>query len=448
MTRGVMTRRVLWGVAVAALAAAYVLGATRQARLVNTTLENTDQGSYLEYAVNMRETGYEYVGGRNQMPVYPFLLSLLYNPSRSLDEAFERGKAFNIALSVGLLGVLFVVWRRRFPTLQTVALLLVTAFGVFLFKAGYIQTELLYYVMAFVGFLLMARLLESPRWPLAAATGVYLGIVHLTKASVLPGLALFAMLGLARAAWLGWRGRAEGATARASALRQAGVVALVVVGFLLTISPYLLTSKRVFGHAFYNVNSTFYMWYETWPEAMRGTIAHGDRVGWPELPADSLPSAARYLREHGVGDIVKRVYAGLDVLFGTAVQSYGYWKYVLFYGLLALIVALAWPGRTAAALRERPFVALFAAGYLVGYLLLYAWYVPVAAGNRLLLAIFLPFLAVAGAVIARQGVETAPDGTSRPAAWFLVAHAIMIAALLAELPDILLRRVATVYGGG
>jgi hypothetical protein len=439
-------RRVLWGLAIAALAAAYIFGAARQARLVNTSLENTDQGSYLEYAVNMRETGYEYVGGRNQMPVYPFLLSLLYDPDRSVDEAFERGKAFNIALSIGLLGVLLVLWRRRFPTLQTAALLLVTAFTVFLFKAGYIQAELLYYVLAFGGFLLMARLLDSPGWRLAIATGVYLGIVHLTKASVLPGLALFALLGLTRAGWLAWRGWA-GETSSRAALRQAGAVAIVVAGFLLTISPYLLTSKRVFGHAFYNVNSTFYMWYETWPEAMRGAIAHGDRVGWPDLPADSLPSPARYLREHEAGDIAKRLYSGLSFLFGTAVQTYGYWKYLLFYGLLAIVAALAWPRSTAAALRERPFVALFAAGYLAGYMLLYAWYVPVAAGNRLLLSIFLPFLAVTGAIIARQGVETTPEGTARPAAWFVAAHAVMIAALLLELPDILLRRIAKVYGG-
>ncbi len=442
-----MTRRVLWGLAIAVLAAAYVFGAARQARLVNTALENTDQGSYLEYAVNMRETGYGYVGGRNQMPVYPFLLSLLYDPGRSVDQAFERGKAFNIALSVALLGVLFVLWRRRFPTLQTATLLLLTAFTVFVFKAGYIQTELLYYVMAFGGFLLMARLLASPGWRVALATGVFLGIVHLTKASVLPGLALFALLGLARAAWLGWRGPGDAGSPRAAALRQGGAVLVVVAAFLLTISPYLLTSKRVFGHAFYNVNSTFYMWYDTWPEAMRGTIAHGDRVGWPDLPADSLPSPARYLREHGAGDIAKRLYAGLSVLFGSAVQAYGYWKYVLFYGLLALVAALAWPRRTAVALRQRPFVALFAAGYLVGYVLLYAWYVPVAAGNRLLLSIFLPFLAVTGAIIARQGVETAPEDASRSAAWFKAAHVIMLAALAIELPDILLRRITTVYGG-
>jgi hypothetical protein len=189
------------------------------------------------------------------------------------------------------------------------------------------------------------------------------------------------------------------------------------------------------------------MWYDTWPEAMRGTVAHNDRVGWPDLPTDSLPSASRYLREHTVGDIVHRVQDGLSVLFGRSVQVYGYWKYMLFYGLLALAAALAAPRRTATLLRDHRFTAVFAAGYLVGYTLLYAWYVPIAQGNRLLLAIFLPFVTVAGLILYRLGVGI-EEGEMHRARWFVAAHAILIAALILELPDILLRRVASVYGGG
>jgi hypothetical protein len=441
-----MIRRLLAGLAVVVLASAYVYGAERQATVVNTSLENTDQGCYLEYAINMRETGYSYVGGRNQMPVYPFLLSLLYNPRQSVDRAFQRGKTFNIVLSLGLLGVLVLVWRRRFAPIQTVALVLVTAFTVFIFKAGYIQTELLYYVVALGGFLLMARLLETPGWRPAVVAGVYLGIAHLTKASILPGLILFAVLGLTRAAWL-WQTPRENKPVRVAAKRQAVSVGIVLATFLLTISPYLITSQRVFGHAFYNVNSTFYMWYDTWPEAMRGTVAHNDRVGWPDLPADSLPTVSQYLREHTVSDVVHRVYDGLSVLFGRSVHVYGYWKYALFYGLLALAAALAAPRRTATLLRGHPFTVLFATGYFVGYTLLYAWYVPIAQGNRLLLAILLPFLTVAGLILHRFGVVDGGGETHR-ARWFEVAHAVLIAALLLELPDIVLRRVVSVYGGG
>ena len=38
------------------------------------------------------------------------------------------------------------------------------------------------------------------------------------------------------------------------------------------LGPYLSTSKRVFGQYFYNVNSTFYMWYDDWPHASVGTM--------------------------------------------------------------------------------------------------------------------------------------------------------------------------------
>ena len=61
--------------------------------------------------------------------------------------------------------------------------------------------ELLYYVMFFGGFLLMARMLEAPSWPLAAVTGFWLALSHLTKASVLPGLMLFLVLGLIKVIW-------------------------------------------------------------------------------------------------------------------------------------------------------------------------------------------------------------------------------------------------------
>ncbi len=33
---------------------------------------------------------------------------------------------------------------------------------------------------------------------------------------------------------------------------------LVPLTYLVTISPYLYNSKKIYGHAFYNVNSTFY----------------------------------------------------------------------------------------------------------------------------------------------------------------------------------------------
>ena len=284
--RDSMLMRLCLGVAVVLLLGwAYVSGASRQGRMVNTTIENTDQASYLEYAANIHHNGASYIGNRNQMPLYPFLQSLVYDPQLSIDASFERGKTFNLALSVVLLVGLAVLFWRSFPALQAVALLLVSAFTVFVFRAAYVQVELLYYVFALGTFLLLCRMFERPSWPLALTTGLAVAVTHLTKAGVLPALLLFAVLGVARASWLALqaRGSVAGGPGGASrlAVRETGMVVLVATVFVTMISPYLVTSARVFGDALYNANSTFYMWYDSWADARAGTIRAGDKFGWP-----------------------------------------------------------------------------------------------------------------------------------------------------------------------
>ena len=444
-------RIVLWTAAVVGLGGLYINGARRHLHEVNTSMESTDQGSYLEYAVNMRETGYAYVGGRNQMPLYPFLQSLFYDSGATLDEIFTRGKALNIALSVVLLGVLFLVWRRWFPLLQTTALLLVTAFTVFLFRAAYVQVELLYYVLAFGTFLFLCRMLEAPSWRLALVAGAWVGLTHLAKASVLPGLGLFLIVSFLRAGWVALQmargeaaSRKPGFGALGRELAQAGAVVLV---FLVTISPYLVTSKRVFGHALYNVNSTFYMWYDTWADAMHGTIPYGDRIGWPTLPPEQLPGPAKYLREHTVDDIVTRVTDGLRFLFGRAVHTYGYWKYVLFYGAVAVLVLVMNWRWTVGMMKRHPFVVLFGLGYFPGYVLLYAWYVPIAHGNRLVLALFLPFMFAVGCILLARARAEQAEARGPLARWFTAVHLLLIGGIALELYDILARRIVTMYAG-
>ena len=62
------------------------------------------------------------------------------------------------------------------------------------------------------------------------------------------------------------------------------------------LSPYLRTNKTVFGRYFYNVNTTFYVWYDDWPQASVGTIKHGDDVGWPKMAAETAAQAGRRIR--------------------------------------------------------------------------------------------------------------------------------------------------------
>ena len=75
---------------------------------------------------------------------------------------FEVAKRANIYLSLALLVVLGVIFFRELPGLAATNLTGILAFGIFVFKAGYAQSELLFYFLMFVTFLGCWHLL---RWP-------------------------------------------------------------------------------------------------------------------------------------------------------------------------------------------------------------------------------------------------------------------------------------------
>jgi hypothetical protein len=375
----------------------------------------------------------------------------VYDPALSIEDSFVRAKTFNVALSLVLLAGLFVAWRPTLPAIQNASLLLVTAFTVFLFKAAFVQAELVYYVLAFGSFLLLCKLLAKPSWPLAVVTGLCVAGAHLAKAAAIPTLVAFLFIWMLRASSRFYRARTADSggwrSAMRPAAREAGIPAIVVATFILGVLPYLITSERVFGSAFYNVQSTFYVWYDSWAEARGGTIRAGDRFGLPALPAEALPGPRTYFREHTLRDVAIRLADGLRWIFGQGVRTYGYWKYVVFYGVAVLAVVAARRRWALEQLREHFFVVAFTLLYVGGYTLAYAWHVPIAGGNRLILALFLPSMYAAARVLHERASEERSPGAGGHPWWFMAVHLAMIASVALELPDILGDRIETVYGG-
>ena len=377
----------------------YLAGAVVQGFRVNLDMRRTDQSAYMDYARGMATMGSAYVGDRNRMPVYPFLQSLLYRPGMSDDEFFRRGKVLNIGLSVVLLFLTYVLLSRWLDPLAATAIVLVTAFTGFMFKAGYFQCELLFYFLNFVVFVLCIENLRRPNSFRAALLGLAAGVAYLTKASVLPGIALF----LVCFAWSSIA-RKDGLVRHgASRFRSAVPAVVFLLVFLGVVYPYIRTSKRVFGRYFYNVSSTFYPWYDSWEEVERGTKAHGDRIGWPRMPAEDLPSARKYWNDHTLSQMTARLGNGIATVFKVAWSSYGYLKYAAIYFLFALLFIAQHGGRA----REFLFrgrasaVTIFVISYFACYFLLYSWYTPIADGNRLTLSLFLPGIASIGYFLAR-----------------------------------------------
>lgn len=384
------------------LLAVYLLGAVHQGFRVNVDMRRTDQSAYMEYARRMATSDYAYVGGRDRMPIYPFLQSLLYRPGLSDEEFFRRGKIFNIALSVVLLLLTYLLLRKWIEPLAAGAIVLVSAFTVFMFKAGHFQCELLFYFLNLLLFVLCIENLLRPTALRAGVLGLVAGLAYLTKASVLPALVLFALC--YTSAHIVRRDSESGGRLGSE---PRAVLRVLVVGlvFLLVVAPYIRTSKRVFGRYFYNVTSTFYLWYDSWEEVERGTKAHGDRIGWPDMPSSKVPSVCKYWREHSFAQIAQRLANGAGTVLSVAWASYGYLKYAAVYALSGLLYVLHHRKRVAEALSDRAARAAsaFVILYFAGYFLLYSWYAPIADGNRLTLSLFLPGLSAIGYVLSRIG---------------------------------------------
>ena len=116
-------------VIVLAILSVYGLEAQARREVIVTPANQGDQAAYLAYAKQMHDSGYTVVGRRNRMPVFPFLLSLIYRPGLSETQFLTRAQSFNINLSILILLLLFLIFRKSFRPFYALALLVMTAFG-------------------------------------------------------------------------------------------------------------------------------------------------------------------------------------------------------------------------------------------------------------------------------------------------------------------------------
>jgi hypothetical protein len=232
-------------------------------------------------------------------------------------------------------------------------------------------------------------------------------------------------------------------------MRRILAAVVVAVAFLTVLSPYLLSTKRNFGRYFYNVNTTFYVWYDDWPQASIGTITHGDGVGWPVMPAEELPSASKYWREHTVGQIAARVAGGFRDMMERSYKTYWYFSYVSLYLLFTAMLIVKERAAFGALVRAYPAVFSFLALYAVVYLFGIAFYAPVSGTGttRFLIAHLLPLLFVLSLLFDREpfrSAEWSVAGTRVKAQYF---HLLISGLLAFDLSFVIWPRLMTTYGG-
>lgn len=426
--------------------------ATDHAEKINTASNTNDQSAYLDFSKRVWESNFRYMGDRNRMPVYAFMQAVFYRPTMNDEEFFIQAKGVTIILSLVLLTLTFFILRRYLSILPAINLILIFAFGLFIFKAGYVQVELLFYFLIFVSIILLVRVLTSPSIKLGVLTGIWLGFTQLSKAAVLPLLALFTVIFLIkettglipRLRSYGYKGDHKSLLYRCSSLL------VVIVCFLIVIYPYISESKRIYGHYFYNVNSTFYIWYDSWDEVKQGTRAHGDRDGWPDMPENQIPNFRKYMREHSLNQIYQRFARGLENQFNNIGDPYTFFNYTQIYFSILVVFGLINYKSSAKLIHKSFWPLIFFLGFLFGYLLSYAWFSPLANWytNRFTYTLFLPFLfwtSIAVHKLVAENPELEFLGRiTRPGRYLKLIDIIILGLIILEIvyfiPDIVMSR--------
>ncbi|MCQ3932911.1 MAG: hypothetical protein DPW16_20875 [Chloroflexi bacterium] len=418
---------------------------------VNTDIKAHDQSAYMGYAKKIYRTQGNYPGDGARAPLYPALLATQYAPGLSEQTFFDRGKQLNVILSMALLLGLYLIFLRYLQPFTAINLFLITTFTLFVFKAPYFQPELPYYFISFCAFLGMLKLMVEPNWRIGLLTGELLGFAHLIKPSVLPAVGIFVVVYGAQWAFHTLANRHH--ITRQSVQYAALTAFCVILMFLLVGAPQFYRNKQTFGSYFYNVNSTFYVWYDSWAEVAQGTRAYGDREGWPQMPADQIPSLTSYLHTHTPKDIVQRFRTGLkeSKIKHCEEFNYGYCRYVSLYSRAALALGiLALPVWGIPFIKRHFFAGVFCILYFIAYILLYAWFVPINGGQRFMLSLFLPFMFLMALILNDPMIRRASIGISPRLRlrWVTLLNCYIIALLIPDIYIILTSRIMAFNAGG
>ena len=368
-------------------AALFLVMAVVHADHVNTDAGRHDQESYLDYAARQKESGFTAIGTRRQMPIYPTLQAVFYEPEASASAHFTRAKRVNIALSFGLSILLAWGLARLLPRTEARNLALVTIFFVIAFRAPYVQAEVLVYALVFLQFLAMCRMWRRPTLALALAVGALTAVGWLTKGTALLGLYVFLAALVVRETV-----RALRLGGARTALGNVTLGGVSLVTFFAGVYPYAKTSKAIYGAYLYDMSTRYVMWCDSWEQYCELNRRFGTHDIWKDHPPPEIPTMRTFLATHSIFDIALRTLGGIAEVVGNCLISHGY---ALFFVLLlgfatALVVKNGELRAKVLRLRDPSWVGWFVAPYLTAHLLVLGFYGPLGAGERFSLAMFLP----------------------------------------------------------
>ncbi len=429
------------------------LNVAQQQSKVNSDLTRNDQSAYMNFAREAYETHLQYTGSRNRMPLYPFIQALFYSPEMDDEAFFEQGKQLNIALSLVCLLALGITFFAKFSKIYAFYAMLVIAFLVFAIKSPYFQTEILFYTLFGFAFILSLDTLISPKWYKSIGVGLLFALAHFSKASAMPGLFIFvSSYGILFLFKLFSRSLSR------EQVRQILYYALAPLAvFMILLFPYFQESKEKYSTYFYNVNTTFYMWYDSWAEVKNGTRLAGDRRGWPHMTHEEIPSLSKYLDEHSADEIIDRLGRGITQILWSG--CYGRWSryrygYCSQVGLSLIILVLGLLILPFKGIRLRnSYKYIHIVWYVLLFCTLYAlsfvWYIPVIGkGPRTFLALVIPLLWTIGLALHSPQIQSLQFTLfQRPIKVLHTVYLLMLLTLFYEIHQLVAFRAATMNGG-
>ncbi|MCP4813483.1 MAG: hypothetical protein GY888_13310 [Planctomycetaceae bacterium] len=352
---------------------------------VHTDPTSNDPAAFLRYANEVRESGgivtlvsQLFQGTYTQANQHPLFTALL-----SLGPTFKQGQLLSLAIGTLTLVVTTLLVARTWNlTVAAIFSVLLATNYAFCSTSALVTCEGLLTLFVSLTWLVLAQRDSTTTWSLPAsprnalAIGALLALAFLTKGTG----PLFLVITLA---WLtGCHLYHRSVTDEQKRLLPWRPLLLIITAWIVVASPLLTRNVRMFGNPIYNANSYFLFMDEF--EDLREVA---DRMSVREAAED-------YLASHSVADMLQRETQGLSWQSFIFIRSLGPIPLDdsrILFSLPLLLLALI------GMLSEQRAATILLLAWIVGFLIMFAWYLPIAAGQRFMVPL-LPALLMCTAV--------------------------------------------------
>ncbi len=261
-----------------------------------------DELAYIDHVKKISNSNnFWYLGDRNRMPLFNYLLFIFFSDSFS-ENLIYRSFQFKNIIYVGILSYLYL---RKLNTifLSKVSMLFCLIFTIFFPIFAYIHdvvVEPLFYITFGLFYICGVEFFKTPNKKNGLIFGGISSMLYLLKAS---GLSLYFASIIFFIFFYIYK--------KTLTIKKIQNLLISILAFFIICSPYLIENYKNYNkHIFYNVNTTFYIWYDSWEEVELGTKKYNDRIGWPNMEKDEVPSLTKYLSEHTGVEIANRFISG------------------------------------------------------------------------------------------------------------------------------------------